>query len=108
VRKIRPQQLEDFEALLVNYDWSSVLNCTDTDEKVNNFLQVTENMISDYFQEKTVRIYSNDKPFMTHNIKRLIVRRNKAFKNKEIECIKSLRRKISSEIRKGKSGFTRT
>jgi hypothetical protein len=79
VRKIRPQQLEDFEALLVNYDWSSVLNCTDTDEKVNNFLQVTENMISDYFQEKTVRIYSNDKPFMTHNIKRLIVKRNKAF-----------------------------
>ncbi len=52
VRKIRPQQLEDFEALLINYDWSSVLNCTDTDKKVNNFLRVTENMISDYFQEK--------------------------------------------------------
>ena len=95
----------DIEALLVNYDWSSVLNCTDTDKKVNNFLQVTQNMISDYFQEKTVRIYSNDKPFMTHNIKRLIVERNKAFKNKEIERVKDLRRKISLEIQKAKIGF---
>ena len=33
-------------------------------EKVNTFLQITENMISGPFPEKTVRIYSKDKPFV--------------------------------------------
>ena len=33
-------------------------------------------MISEYFLEKTVKIYSKDKPFMTSKIKRLILKRN--------------------------------
>ena len=45
-------------------------------EKSNTFLQITENMISEYFPEKTVRIYSKDKPFITSKIKRLILKRN--------------------------------
>ena len=35
------------------------------DRKVNTFLQITENIISEYFPQKTVRIYSKDKPFIT-------------------------------------------
>ena len=65
-----------FDALLANYNWSSVFNTSGIDRKVNTFLQITENMISEYFPEKTVRIYSKDKPFMTSKIKRLILKRN--------------------------------
>ena len=83
VRQFRQQQLEQFDALLANYNWSSVFNTSGIDRKVNTFLQITENMISEYFPEKTVRIYSKDKPFMTSKIKRLILKRNTAFKHKK-------------------------
>ena len=76
MRQFQQQQLEQFDALLANYNWSSVLNTSGIDRKVNTFLQITENMISEYFPEKTVRIYSKDKPFMTSKIKRLILKRN--------------------------------
>ena len=54
VRKFRQQQLERFDALLANYDWSSVLNISGTDEKVDTFLHITNNMISEHFPERTV------------------------------------------------------
>ena len=76
VRQFRQQQLEQFDDLLANYNWSFVFNTSGIDRKVNTFLQVTENIISEYFLEKTVRIYSKDKPFMTSKIKRLILKRN--------------------------------
>ena len=93
VRQFRQQQLEQFDALLLaNYNWSSVFNTSGIDRKVNTFLQITENMISEYFPEKTVRIYSKDKPFMTSKTKRLILERNMAFKNKKVELVRSLRK----------------
>ena len=62
-------------------------------------------MISEHFPERTVRMHSKDKPFMTPKIKRLISKRNMAFKRKNIECVKKLRSQISAEIRKAKTFF---
>ena len=104
-RKFRQQQLERFDALLANYDWSSVLNISVTDEKVNTFLHITNNMIAEYFPERTVRMHSKDKPFMTPKIKRLISKRNMAFKRNNTERVKKLRSQISAEIRKAKISF---
>ena len=105
VRQFQQQQLEQFDALLANYNWSSVFNTSGIDRKVNTFLQITENMISEYFPEKTVRIYSKDKPFMTPKIKRLTLERNVAFKNKKVELVRSLRRRITAEIPRAKISF---
>ena len=62
-------------------------------------------MISEYFPEKTVRIYSKDKTFMTSKIKRLIFKRNMAFKNKKVELVRSLRKRITAEIPRAKMSF---
>ena len=105
VRQFQQQQLEQFDALLANYNWSSVFNTSGIDRKVNNFLQITENMIYDYFPEKTVRIYSKDKPLMTSKIKRVILKRNMAFKNKKVELVRSLRKRITSEMQRAKISF---
>ena len=105
VRQFQQQQLELFDALLANYNWSSVFNTSGIDRKVNTFLQITENMISEYFPEKTVRIYSKDKPFMTSKTKRLILKRNMAFKNKKVEHVRSVRKRITAEIPRAKSSF---
>ena len=45
-----------------------------------------------------VRICSKDKPFMTSKIKRLVLERNMAFKNKKVELVRSLRKRITAEI----------
>ena len=60
VRQFQQQQLEQFDALLANYNWSSVFNTSGIDRKVNTFftenitdiIQITENMISEYFPER--------------------------------------------------------
>ena len=36
------QQLEQFDALLANYNWSFVFNTCGIDRKVNTFLQISE------------------------------------------------------------------
>ena len=105
VRQFQQQQLEQFDALLANYNWSFVLNTSGIDRKVNTFLQITENMISEYFPEKTVRIYGKDKLFMTSKIKRLILKRNMAFKNKKVELMRSLRKRIKAEMQRAKISF---
>ena len=96
VRQFRQQQLEQFDAFS---DTSGI------DRKVNTFLQITENMISGCFPEKTVRIYSKDKPFMTSKIQRLILKRNMALKNKKVELVRSLRKRITAEIPRAKISF---
>ena len=47
VRQFQQQQLEQLNALLANYNWSSVFNTSGIDRKVNTFSQITENMISE-------------------------------------------------------------
>ena len=66
VRKFRQQQLEHFDALLANYDWSSVLNISGTDEKVNTFLHITNSMMAEYFPERTVRMHSKSLSVESH------------------------------------------
>ena len=104
VRQFQQQQLEQFDALLSNYNWSSVFNTSDIDRNVNTFLQITENIFLNIFR-KTVKIYSQDKPFMTSKIKRLILKRNMAFKNKKVELVRSLRKRITAEIPRAKISF---
>ena len=47
LRQFQQQQLEQLDALLANYNWSFVFNTSGIDRKVNTFLQITENMISE-------------------------------------------------------------
>ena len=47
VRQFQQQQLEQFDVLLANYNWSFVSNTSGIDRKINTFLQITENMISE-------------------------------------------------------------
>ena len=40
VRQFQQQQLEQFDALLANYNWSSVINTSGIDRKVNTFFTI--------------------------------------------------------------------
>ena len=97
VRQFRQQQLEQFDALLANYNWSSVFSTSGIDRKEKKKTK-----------EKPVRIYSKDKPFMTSKIKRLILKGNMLLKTKKVELVRSLRkRELRQRFRERGSHFTR-
>ena len=63
-------------------------------------------MISEYFPQKTVRIYSKDKPFMTSKIKRLILKRN-IKKTKKLNLWEASENKLRQRFREQRCNFTR-
>ncbi len=78
---------------------------TNINEKENVFLRITEGLINEHFPEKTIKSHDKDKPFITQKIKSLMVKRDKAFRNKNYGRFKYFRRLVSAEIRKAKSSF---
>ena len=52
VRPITAQQVDVFNTVLYNFDWSPVFSTKDNDEKVDVFQRITEGLINEYFPEK--------------------------------------------------------
>jgi hypothetical protein len=53
--------LQQFGSCLAQYDWSTVLNIENVDEKVEDFNRATNDMINYYFPERTVRMHYDEK-----------------------------------------------
>ena len=51
---------------------------------------------------RTVKIYSNNKPWVSKNIKHVLNRKKKAFEESDREELKRVQKELRSEIRKGK------
>ena len=103
--KFRPTpryNLQQFGSCLAQYDWSTVLNVENVDEKVEDFTRATNDMINYYFPERTVRMHSDDKFFITTKIKRLLRKRDNAYKQGRMQKFRELRNRVASEIRKAK------
>ena len=74
-------------------------------KKVDVFLRITDGLINEFFPEKTVESYDKDKPFITQEIKSLIIKRDRALRrsvNGQFRCYRSL---VVNEIRKAKLSF---
>ena len=100
--KFRPtpsHSLQEFGSCLSQYDWSPVLNAVNVDEKVEDFIRATKDMINHYFPEQTARMHSDDKFFITTKIKRLLKKRDKAYMHKRMSKFKELRNRVAPEIR---------
>jgi hypothetical protein len=61
------------------------------DEKVNRFITIVNSLVQNFFPESTVRRHSKDKPFITNQIKSLIVERNTVYSSGKIELFRLLR-----------------
>ena len=106
--KFRPTpryNLQQFGSCLAQYDWSTVLNVENVDEKVEDFTRATNDMINYYFPERTVRMHSDDKFFITTKIKRLLRKRDNAYKQGRMQKFRELRNRVASEIRKAKRHY---
>ena len=52
MRPITTQQVDVFNTVLYNFDWSPVFSTTDINEKVDVFLRITDGLINEFFPEK--------------------------------------------------------
>ena len=69
--------------MLYNFDWSPVFSTKDINEKVDVFLRITDGLINEFFPEKTVESYDENKPFITQKIKSLMVKRDRALRRSD-------------------------
>ena len=74
-------------------------------EKVEDFTRATNDMINYYFPERTVRMHSDDKFFITTKIKRLLRKRDNEYKQGRMHKFRELRNRVASEIRKAKRHY---
>ena len=52
MRPITAQQVDVFNTVLYNFDWSPPFSAKDNDEKVDVFQRITEGLMNEYFPEK--------------------------------------------------------
>ena len=105
VRPLKDSSILLFEQFIHEYDWSFVFNAVDVDDAVRVFLGATNSMFDTFFPCKSIKVYEDDKPYITRKIKEMVHNRDKAYQKGQVERSKYLRNKIVSEIRKEKNKF---
>jgi hypothetical protein len=105
VRPLRDSSILQFEQFIREYNWSFVFNAAEVDDGVRLFLEATNNMFDTFFPCKSIKVYEDDKPYITGRIKEMMHNRDKAYQRGQAERFKYLRNKIVSEIRKEKNKF---
>ena len=94
--------LESFGDWIRTHQWESAMCNYSSNEKLEYFTQVIHDKIEYYFLKRTAKFHVKDKPFVTGNIKNLIITRDRAFRNIDKERYRFLRYKVTEEIRKEK------
>lgn len=59
-------QINRFDAVLENHDWSQILNTKVVNEKVEIFLQGTKEVKNEYFSEKKKQNYTIMRNYLLH------------------------------------------
>jgi hypothetical protein len=95
VRPLRDSSILQFEQFIREYNWSFVFNAAEVDDGVRLFLEATNNMFDTFFPCKSIKVYEDDKPYITGRIKEMMHNRDKAYQRcGQAERFKYLRIKI--------------
>ena len=79
-RRFFPQsQLAAFGRWLTSHDWNSASSEGSVEELVSDFTARITQAMDIFFPIQTVKLHSNDKPWMSVSIKQLIIARQQAF-----------------------------
>ena len=84
VRKIKIQDMRDsawrtLGRWMTQKDWSSVLNATTCEEKLNKLMSELHFAKDKFLPQRTVRKHPTDHPWITNKIKKWIFKRQTAF-----------------------------
>lgn len=97
--------MHEFGRWVTSHSWSEVLNASNTSDKANAFYCTVQEAMDIHFPTKVVKLHSQDKPWITPEIKDLIKKRQVAFAKNKIHLWRFLRNKVIRAIDKAKKYF---
>ncbi len=107
-RYVRTGKIGDTVNEIRNTDWSQTISLLRTDPQgATNSLYETLKAAEDHHQPLRVMRQRNDKPFMTFELKQLISKRQKAYKQRRMAEYKELQNRIRRMLRKRKRKYIR-
>ena len=104
-RPFPDDKVKAFGRWIQGQSWNEVYDCSGTQNKTNSMYSVLNKGIDMFFPIKRVKTHSTDKPWITHKIKSLITKRQKAFAADSKSKWRKLRNKCKREIDKAKISF---
>ena len=102
VQPMTDSKICSFGRWIQDQSWSEVFGEVDVQAKADAFYQIVNESITTIFPTKVVQLHPNDKPWMSDDIKKLIVQRQKAFADNDKPRRVKLRNQIIRKIRKAK------
>ena len=104
-RPMKDSQLRGFGLWIQEQDWSNVLKAENTQQKADALYRSFQGAVDRLFPMQTIKIHSNNKPWMSQKVKSLVKQRQIAFRSSKVEVYKKLRNKVQREIEKAKVNF---
>ena len=105
VRPIRESDQRAFGQWITNYDWAEVKSAETVQCKTSTFYETLQGAIDKFFPTKITSNHVADKPWITANLKSLILKRQKAFASGKMCLWGFLRNKSSRLIKNAKQIF---
>ena len=102
---MKDSQIKEFGRWIQNQTWDNVINAQGTQDKADAFYGYLDDSIESFFPMKTVKIHSNNKPWVNSKITKLIKLRQKAFTPQRTAEWRQLRNNVQREISKAKTNY---
>ncbi|XP_071944695.1 uncharacterized protein [Antedon mediterranea] len=94
VRPLRKHCIYEFGRWITNHPWYEVLDASSTSDKADAFYTTVQDAIDNHFPTKLIKHHSQDKPWISTEIKDLIRKRQIAFAEKKMFLWRFLRNKV--------------
>ena len=108
IRKFKKSAMIQFGAWITTFDWSTLLNIHDVNEKVDYFNTIMWAMINKFFPLVKVVVTDNEKKWITPKIKDLISQSQKAHVTRNFDKRNHLTRKLRQEIKYAKRNYNKS
>ena len=109
-RDLRESRMREFGSWITRQDWSEILSTVNVSEKFDKFHTTLSSAVIYFLPYKRVKVSGSDKPWITANLKMLIIKRQKALRvyGNNSDLFKHLRNKVQSAVRQCKKSFYRS
>ena len=105
-RNVTKKGEEKFCEAVNTFDWSEIEKIADIDDKVDWLHNVVENFKNECFPYKTIKIRSDEDPWITEHIRKLIRKRDAAFREgKKSDAWKTLKWEVRDKMRDAKKAY---
>lgn len=105
-RLMKPANMYSFGQWITSHPWQEVYDAKDVTSKTSAFYSTLSAACNNHFPVVTVKLHPTDRPWMTTEIKELIVRRQRAhLKGRTSLLARFYRNKVQQAIKKAKQTF---